>query len=410
MSKKMWFLMVVCGFCSMVVYSPESRAANAETEKLLELLQKKAVISEEEAVAFRENVEIKPEERQKDHRHSVQSLADRMDYLEKLREQEVSAGIAGMLRFSGFVEVEMQSEKLREAATGNETATSDIALATAQLDVDVEINPHVLAHMAFLYEEGSEFTVDEGTISLAGGDRLPLYINAGKMVVPFGRYESHFISDPLTLVMGETNDAAVIAGFANDMLDVNVGAFRGLVKETGADDRINSFVASASLTLPAIVPAAEIETGVSYISNIATSDSLQSTDGSGVSSETVAEYVEGVSGFVHVVVKQRFSFDAEYVGAFDHFTPADLDFAGGEALKPATWNFEAGWRVTEPLEIAVKYEGSREFGNVVPEKQYGLALAMEILPQTVLIGEYLAGEFDNGDERDLFTLQLAVSF
>ena len=66
--------------------------------------------------------------------------------------------------------------------------------------------------------------------------------------------------------------------------------------------------------------------------------------------------------------------------------------------------------VTEDLEVAIKYEGSDYALDFIPEKQYGAAITYGLFNNTSLALEYLHGEFENDDERDLLTGQLAIEF
>ena len=66
--------------------------------------------------------------------------------------------------------------------------------------------------------------------------------------------------------------------------------------------------------------------------------------------------------------------------------------------------------VTEDLEVGVRYEGSDDCGDFLPEKQFGGVVSYGLFENTSLALEYLRGEFENNDERDLLTAQLAIEF
>lgn len=38
-------------------------------------------------------------------------------------------------------------------------------------------------------------------------------IIAGRQYIPFGNFDSHFVTDPLTLLLGETNEGALVGGY-----------------------------------------------------------------------------------------------------------------------------------------------------------------------------------------------------
>ena len=207
---------------------------------------------------------------------------------------------------------------------------------------------HVSGHLLLLWEEDETepLDVDEATIRLDGEDVIPLYLEAGKLYVPFGNFESYFISDPLTLELGETRESAAIIGYANDLFDVSFGVFNGDIDEEGDDDHIDSFVARAIYTMPeSALAGLELTTGVSWISNLADSDAL--TDE--IDGDSISDKVNGISAFVVATWQERLTLLAEYLGALEAFEAGELAFDGGEALEPKTWNIELGYAISENL-------------------------------------------------------------
>jgi len=112
-------------------------------------------------------------------------------------------------------------------------------------------------------------------------------------------------SDPATLVLGETNDGAVVVGyrFAGDMVEVSAGLFNGAVGETGDDDMVG-----------------------------------------------------GWSAYLTVTFLERFTFVAEYAAALDHFKAGEIyDTADTQDRKPAAWNLELGFSALENLDLAIEF-------------------------------------------------------
>lgn len=396
------------GLGAALIGHSESMALDAETE-LLELLQDKGIISQTDAAEFRHALTESVPQRADDqeHRHSVQSLASRVEKLESAREKV--SELAEKIRFSGFAEVELSAARIKDP-DGTENSRSDLSLATAELDVDADISDGVLGHVAFLYEDGEDFTVDEGVVSFKGGKDLPVYFNAGKMYIPFGRFESHFISDPATLTLGETNDGALVAGYANDVFDLSAGVFAGAVERIGKGGAVNGLVASAVCTLPTSEHFA-VTAGLSYTSNLAASDTLRDdAGGEGVSAPEITGLPGGLGAFVTASFRERFFLDAEYVGAVEEFQAGDLAFDNGSALRPATWNLELACAVSPRLEFAARYGGSDEFGSVAPEDQQGVALLYSPFDSLSFIAEFLHAAFADGGRSDTATVQLAVEF
>ena len=316
------------------------------------------------------------------------------------------------IALNGAVEVEAGFEKFdyNDPAARDENS-SDIVVATVQVGIDIEIAKHVSGHILFLYEEDyTPLEVDEAIISIDGEDVLPLYLNAGQMYVPFGNFESHMISDPVTLKLGETRESALVAGFTTDWLDICTGVFNGDIDETGKDDKIESYVACTVFTLPEnTVAGIGLSVGASYISNIGDSDSLEDDiTGSGVA--TVKDYVAGYSAFISISAFDRFFFNAEYMAAADEFAAGELSFDGGRKSKLSTWYAELTAGVIDDLEIAMRYEASVDCGTFLPEKRYGATITYGPFANTSIGIEYLRGKFKNNDETDIVTAQLAIEF
>ena len=348
-----------------------------------------------------------------EHIGEVKGLSKRVAKIESAMDK--MAGIEKWLNkitISGTVEMEAGYGKINfDDPAAEDEESSDLALATAELGIDVDIAKYVKGHVLYLWEEDDTEPVDldEGFIMINGEDKVPLYLNAGKLYVPFGYFKSHFISDPLTLELGETRESAIIIGGGNDWLNLCIGAFNGDIDKTNDDDHIKSFVINGIFTLPeGSVKGFSLTTGMSWISNITDSDGLQGEDG--VDGADINDSVGGFSAFVSVSFRDYLFLEAEYLGAIDTFKKGELAFDGGEAFKPETWNFEIAYAATENIEIGAKYEGSHDCGCYLPEKQYGCVAAYQLFENTSLAVEYLHGEFENNDEQDLTTAQLAIAF
>lgn len=338
------------------------------------------------------------------------NLASRVQKIEnQLSEIPVAGRWMDRIELSGTVEVEANYENMSFASGGGDEDSSDITLATVELGIDADIAKHVKGHVLLLWEEDDTepMDVDEAYVTLDGEDVVPFFLTAGKMYVPFGNFESHFISDPLTLELGETRESAIIAGFVNDLVEISAAVFNGDIDETDDDDHISSFVGNASFTLPQnSLPGMDLRMGLSYTSNIADSDGLEGEIVNG----SVNDSVPGLGAFLSVSLMDRFFLEAEYVGALDEFEAGELSFDGGQAFEPKTWNVEIATAVTEALTAAVRCEGGEDLADFLPEIQYGVAVAYGLFDNTTLSLEYLYGEFENDDERDLVTTQLAIEF
>ncbi|WP_372684002.1 LbtU family siderophore porin [Desulfosarcina sp.] len=343
----------------------------------------------------------------------VKSLAERIQRLEEAIGRDTESDKwYDRIQISGLIEVEAGYRKFEEKNDpAADTKESDVDLATVELVADAKIAKHVDGHVMFKYEEDEVF-VDEGFIALVGTKSFPAYLIAGRQYLPFGYYDSHFVTDPNTLVLGETNQGAAVAGYriGGERVDLSVGAFKGEIDKAGDDDAIDSFVAAITAH-----PLDFLMAGVSYTSNLASSDSLSAVIEENGTTE-LTDRVGGWSAFLTIEYLDRFKLIGEYVGALDDFeagelySPATLD----KKRSPTAFNVELGAMIIEDLGLALRYGGSDDGAGVLPEKQYGAVLNWGI-GSCNLAFEYLHDEFeDTGldveQEADTLTAQLAVAF
>lgn len=336
----------------------------------------------------------------------VKSLEDRVAQLEDAIGRDVaSPSWFDRIQISGVIEVEANYQAIddNDPATDDEDS-SDVDLAAVELAIDAKIVDHVDGHVLFKYEEDDVF-VDEGFITLSGSEAFPAYLIAGRQYVPFGNYDSHFISDPNTLVLGETNEGSVVVGYriGGELVDIAVGAFNGKINEAGDDDMIDGYVASVSAQ-----PLEGMTLGVSYISNLASSDSF-----SEYVEPEIDDLVAGWSAFVTFEFLDRFRLIGEYTSALDNFEAGQVYGTGDTtAREPSAWNVEFGAMVIDSLELAVRYGGSDDGGSeFLPETQYGGVVNWGFFDNTNLALEYMHDEYeDDAQEVDTITAQLAVEF
>ena len=335
------------------------------------------------------------------------SLETRIKQLEDAVDRDVEGDKwYDRIQVSGLIEVEAGYGKVdfSDPAVEDEKV-SDIDLATVELAVDARIIDHVDGHVLFKYEDDDIF-VDEGFITLVGTESIPAYLIVGRQYIPFGYFDSSFLSDPTTLVLGETDEGAVVGGyrFGGEMVDVSLGVFNGRAQKAGDDDAIDSFVAAVAANL-----FEGLMFGASYSSNLAGSDSFNEVV---VDPDNMESLVGGWSAFVSFEFLNRFKVIGEYLGALDSFEAGEIYDAGDtKSREPSAWNAELGFAIIDTLEIAARYGGSDDGGDFLPESEYGAIVNWGFFENTNLAIEYLHGDFeDDTQEMDLITAQLAVIF
>jgi len=334
---------------------------------------------------------------------AVRSLEDRIAKLEGAVTRDVeSENWYDRVQISGLIEVEAAWQSV-DVMDEEKEDSSSIELATAELVFDVNIHKNVDGHVMFKYEADEVF-VDEGFITIIGTEAFPAYLIAGRQYVPFGFYDSMFVTDPTTLVLGETNQDAVTAGyrFGGEMVNIAIAAFNGSVNKVDSDDHINTFTGGIFTS-----PLEGLSIGASYTSNLASSDTF-----SEFANEEVDSLVGGWGAYATYEFLDRFKVLAEYVGALDSFKAGEI--YGEEDTKerqPSAWNVEAGMTFMENLGLALRYGGADDGGaEFLPETQYGAILNYGFFNCNLAL-EYLHDEFeDDAQEVDTILAQLAVSF
>lgn len=333
--------------------------------------------------------------------------------------QEADAGDNGLLAaindhvdLSALVEVEANSNRAFD-----KSKSSDISLATVEIGLEGRVSPWSAAHILLKYEEGEEddhVFIDEGTISLGNMEKFPLMLQAGKMYVPFGAYNSAMISDPLTLEIGETNDTAI--QLVTEVAAFQAGAFvfNGNTDETGAHDRIKTFGAHVGYTLSS--ETFNLETGLDWLSNIADSNGL--ADHISTTSGTVADTVSGLAAHATMEIA-GFTVTGEYVAALDGFAVGEVYFRG-KGAKPKAYNLEAAYTmeiIGKATTLALGYQTTDEALDLgLPESRITAAANMEILPYTSLALEfchnedYAISDGGSGEDGQTITMQLALAF
>lgn len=340
--------------------------------------------------------------------HSVK-LSRQMETLTPKEAPALMSQLGKRLSIYGNLELEGSWQRYKPKH-GQDSTTSDLNLATAEIFFEASINKYVRGVLHFLWEEGKTEPVDldEGFILVGQTDDMPFYFLGGRIYPAIGLFETYLISDPITQNVFETQDTAGEVGYTISWLNIGAGVFNSKVHESAdaPDSTINTYYARVQVQNPeGSLGGLKLRGGVAYINNIASSGTLADE----ISGQEVKNLVAGWSAML-AAEYGRFAFNAEYITALDDFGAGELGFAGENKARPMAYNLELAFMPFEKWSFAVRYEGSSDLYSLEPERQWGIGASWEFLPDTVLSLEYLRGEYRNDDERDLFTTQLAVGF
>lgn len=307
---------------------------------------------------------------------------------------------------AGYVKTDVD-----DPAASDETV-SDADLSAVELAVDANVADGISAHALFKYEDDAVF-VDEGFITWEGPESFPAFVTAGRLVVPFGMFETRFITDPMTLELGETNEGALVLGYRllQGKVETAVSVFNGKTNEEGEDDTLSDMTARL-----VVAPVEGFSFGVSWTSNLASADGLSEQVGIDPTDEDVrldpVDNVDGVSAFVTAVLFERVTISGEYTAALNDFNAGELyDVADTKKRSPRAWNIELGCSFTDKLSAALRYAGSDDGSGFLAKNQVGAVLNVEPLKNTGFALEYLNSSCeDDAPIMDTFTAKVAVTF
>ncbi len=344
---------------------------------------------------------------------SNDELTQRFEQLEeRLKASEGGEGAlaewADRITISGVVEVEAGYTS-SDPTEGESTTGSDIAMSTVELGIGAKIVDHVSGDILFLYEDGENIIVDEAFITINGEDVVPIYLRAGEFYVPFGNFETHMISDPLTLEIAETREAALQVGLETGGFYASAFIFNGDVDEIDADDdHVDNFGANVGLGLEK--DAFNIDVGVSYINNLIDADGWEGP----VEDEGVAlnEYIGGIGAYA-IIGFGPVTLIGEYVTAMDDIEWVDNADTLINEDQIAAWNAEIGFRFAigeKAATVAVAYQGTDNAQNRLPETRYLGSFGVSLFENTSLALEYMMGEYEDDTEESAVTATLAIEF
>lgn len=296
---------------------------------------------------------------------------------------------------------------------------SDLVQATVAFKIETEVTDWLRGNLGLLWEQYSreDDNVDEAFITLGASEEMPFYFVTGRFYQPVGSFESVFISDPLTLELMEMNQVAAMAGYGNDWIDANIGAFSGDVKagfevdgvgntNTISDSSISDFYASVTFS-----PIQHVHFGAYWLSDLMETYNFGGV-GASISDQPGYDQVDGAGAFVNVYLG-AVTLNAEFASALDAYQ------IGGGNYTPSAYNLEASCRCHKRITMGLKYEGSRDlyagydrtllsFGDKYPGRSYGAVIAYDLHEHAAIAAEYLRVEdLDDDASGHLATMQLA---
>jgi hypothetical protein len=312
--------------------------------------------------------------------------------------------------------------------SGNDV--SDINVATAEVAVEALINDWTTANLVLLWEEDdggdNNLRVEEATITIANQEAVLVYFTAGRTAVPFGRFETHMVSDPFTIDLGEAKETFVVAGLKAGGLYASACGFNGDIDD-GSDSVIDN--GGVDLGFSWESDNRSLDVGVSYINDIGDTEAI--TDAVMANLPGGINYERDIHGYAaHAMFSiSSFSMIGEYVTASAGFDATNEMAFNGRDAEPSAWNMEAGFTFDiagRESKIAVGYQETDEaLGFGLPESRVSAALSVAVMENTTFSIEWVHDEdYSSGDsalvegatengtgaDANTVTAQLAIEF
>ncbi|TNF55147.1 MAG: LbtU family siderophore porin [Gammaproteobacteria bacterium] len=281
-------------------------------------------------------------------------------------------------------------------------------ISTLDLVMTFQPHPWVKVQASGLYQDNGRAPLELDVAQLrVGPPEGTWFVDGGQFYLPFGRYDSSMVSDPLTLELGETREIGGGLGFALDPFFGAAYAFEGEQHEGGGQ---SSNAWGLEVGFAGQVGAHSLTLALGYLSDLGDSDRLRE----------VVEDGDRVGGLAASLLFEAGSWTliGEYVTATERF-----NLGAGEALaeqQPSAWMLEAGYGFDlfrKPAQIALGYQGSAEaLALELPAARWLATFNLAIYDYTTVQLEYVhdqdygASEGGTGDSGNGFTAQVAIAF
>lgn len=316
---------------------------------------------------------------------------------------------APKILFSGEIEGTSVYNSAYSNRYGATSAGTNFNLTDAEIDTFIEGNRWASGYIGLAYNSGqgssqgnvdqvnavnnSEIQLSQGFLTVGNLTQLPVYVSAGQMYVPFGRYSSYTASTPSVKTLGRIQTRAINLGYyqSGEMIKpfAAVYGYQGAseINGTASNSNMQGVGSNAGVSFEKAGYSGML--GASYVSNLADSSGLQGSGsaGSGFSAssadETLAKRVPGADVYGQIGYKD-YTLLAEFTQAVKKFAEENLSY-DAQGAKPKALDIEAAysfewWR---PSYVAAVYgESWQALSLAIPQKNYGVVYSTSVWKNT----------------------------
>ncbi|MGA1874080.1 MAG: hypothetical protein ACMUIA_00565 [bacterium] len=291
-----------------------------------------------------------------------------------------NSGKAATLEWSGEVKV-----NLGVTDRGDDGGSSSgIMLDEVVLNLEADVVENVNATAVIKYEE-EELFLDEGYLTLTQFVNQPMKLLAGKRVLPFGVFNSHLITDPLTQDKYEINAPGLTLAFSQEALQ-GLEFSLSVYSDPNGDDDLGDFILNVTMA-----PTDLVNFSVYF-------DSAQGVDRNNTAGVSLG------------VVVENLTVDFEYITALER----DAD------AKETAFSLAGAYQLLPTFEVALRYEGYDDDTGVDEkfneetleglESRLSAGINYELYEHTNLGAEFRMSSYELTDDTNEWGVQLSVEF
>lgn len=287
-------------------------------------------------------------------------------------------------------------------------ARGDWNLGSDELDLAAILNNKVEAYMGLAYNAAppsnnnqrvanSSLGLNMGFVNIGDLDVSPIYLTAGQLFAPFGRFSTSMVSPTLPMMLARIKARPIILGYKSQ---TSTGIFAAIYGFRGDTTLNTTGVGGANLGYILDAFRATTEIGVSFVSSLDNSIGMQNTGsmpgttfGGFASLTNGNEYVHKVPGIdAHLTTSfDRYNITLEWASSLGRFHVEDLSFNGRGAL-PQAAQIEGGvtfFSFDRPSSIAAAYQlAYQTLALNIPHQRINVVYNISIWKDTVESLEY----------------------
>jgi len=307
----------------------------------------------------------------------------------------------GKIQFGGAIELEAASRR-----SFARVRRSELVLATAEFDIEADVVDWAKAELSLEWiSDRDAITVNEAFLTFGRPSKFPLYLKAGRGIVPFGISsggtvaaklgDTLTLTGPLTIDVFEAKEDHALVGFQKWGFRAGAYVFNGTTSKVGGGaKRLEHYGFTAGYELK--TETVSLDLGAHWIDSVFDSDGL--TDAFPELQESRRGYTPGVA-LVAKLGLWGFSFIGEYVTAVRNARiirpTADTVFI--HDAQPEAWQVELGYTTDVFFDIktylALNYSRTASLLGAFPKRRF-LATIGAWLTEDIRVAAEYAKEAD----------------